>query len=71
MTSMVIRMGAAHWDARIVASNTTFNFRKMDTDARRRWYRAFMDSVRAIYGDGTDQPPPRRKHRRTHRRVKR
>lgn len=72
MTSMTIRMGAAHWDATIHATNTRFNFREMNTDQRKRWYRAFMDSVRTLYGNGTEKPPRRsRARRRGPRRVTR
>jgi hypothetical protein len=50
--SMTIRMGAAHWDASVHQKNGSsalFNFRTMDRDDRRRWYGAFMSSVRKMY----------------------
>lgn len=57
--SLTIRMGAAHWDATL-ASGEHFNFRKMDYDARRKWYGAFMGSVRRMLGV-TEQQQPRRR----------
>lgn len=71
MTSMTIRMGAAHWDATIHTTTppTVFNFRKMDRDQRRLWYRHFMDSVRSVYGKGgTQRRRPRRSKARSRRR---
>jgi len=58
-------MGAAHWEATIHTpqGDTRFDFHKMNTDARRRWYRMFMDSVRAVYGKGDEGPPRRRRYR--------
>lgn len=50
--SLTIRMGAAHWDATINTGNgkpVVFNFRDMDTTARKKWYGAFMSSVRKMY----------------------
>lgn len=66
MASMTIRMTAAHWDATIHSpkGDTCFDFRTMDTDQRRRWYRMFMDSVRAVYGKGDDRPPRKVRRRR-------
>lgn len=61
-SSLVIRMGAAHWDARIMKGRSVeaaSDFREMDRDQRRVWYRTFMDSVRAKFG----KPEPRRRHR--------
>jgi len=46
--SMTIRMGASHWDATLT-DGTCFDFRQMDTAARKRWYGAFMSSVRKVY----------------------
>lgn len=63
MTSMTIRMGAAHWDATIHQSNTVFDFRRMTVDQRKAWYRAFMDSVRAVYGKGEERRRPRFRRR--------
>jgi len=78
MTTMTIRMGAAHWDATIYPSAATnvlpirFNFRKMTRDERRVWYRTFMDSVRAVYGKGPEQRRrPRRRPRRSKARSRR
>lgn len=71
MTSMTIRMGAAHWDATIhnaQGPDTVFEFRKMNRDERRVWYRMFMDGVRAVYGKGNDRPPRRSKARSHYRR---
>lgn len=75
MTTMTIRMGAAHWDATIRPSAATnvlpihFDFRKMTRDERRVWYRTFMDSVRAVYGKGPEQRRrPRRSKARSRRR---
>jgi hypothetical protein len=58
--SMTIRMGAAHWDATIDAPRARragyppvrFNFRTMKRDDRRRWYGAFMASVRKMLRKG-------------------
>jgi len=69
---MTIRLGAAHWDATIHQTGTVFNFRTMTLDQRRRWYRLFMDSVRALYGKGNEKPPRRsRRRRRLHRGARR
>lgn len=70
MTSVTIRMGAAHWDAHVHGTNVdaVFDFRKMTRDDRRRWYRAFMDSVRAVYGKPQDRRRPRRGKSRMARR---
>jgi hypothetical protein len=46
--SLIIRMGAAAWDATL-ADGTRFDFRAMKTDARKRWYGAFMSSARKVY----------------------
>lgn len=49
--SLIIRMGAPHWDATLTTPDgvTRFNFRTMTTDQRKAWYGAFMDSVRKVY----------------------
>jgi hypothetical protein len=65
--SITIRMGASHWDATI-HPDTRFDFRTMTTDQRKAWYRAFMDSVRTMYGKGDERPPRRRRHGYKHRR---
>lgn len=51
MHSLTIRMGAAHWDATLHTTEppTIFNFRQMNTDQRKHWYGAFMDSIRKVY----------------------
>ena len=49
--SLTIRMGAAHWDARL-ATGEHFDFRKMNYDQRRMWYGAFMSSVRKVFRRG-------------------
>ena len=46
--SLTIRMGAAAWDATL-ADGTRFDFRTMKTPDRKRWYGAFMSSVRKVY----------------------
>ena len=46
--SLTIRMSAANWDATL-ADGTRFDFRSMKTDDRKRWYGAFMSSVRKVY----------------------
>jgi hypothetical protein len=46
--SLTIRMGAPNWDATL-ADGTRFDFRTMTTDQRKRWYGAFMSSVRKVY----------------------
>lgn len=46
--SLTIRMGAAAWDATL-ADGTRFDFRTMTTPNRKRWYGAFMSSVRKVY----------------------
>lgn len=46
--SLTIRMGAAHWDATL-ASGENFDFREMTTEQRKKWYGAFMSSVRKLY----------------------
>lgn len=68
MTSMTIRMGAANWDARIHNPPAHFNFREMTMDQRKVWYRAFMDSVRAVYGKGGQNRRTRRSKARSRRR---
>jgi hypothetical protein len=68
--SMTIRMGAARWDATIHQPHAHFDFRTMTTDQRKAWYRAFMDSVRTMYGKGDERPPRRRRHTYKHRRRK-
>jgi hypothetical protein len=49
--SLVIRMGAPHWDATLHSQGTAthFDFRLMNTDQRKAWYGAFMDTVRRHY----------------------
>lgn len=49
--SLIIRMGAAAWDATL-ADGTRFDFRSMTTTQRKRWYGAFMASVRKVYRKG-------------------
>jgi hypothetical protein len=46
--SLIIRMGASAWDATL-ADGTRFDFRTMTTPDRKRWYGAFMSSVRKVY----------------------
>jgi len=47
--SMTIRMGAAHWDATLIGQGVCFDFRDMTTPERKKWYGAFMSSVRKLY----------------------
>lgn len=53
--NMTIRMGAAHWDATVLSGPVpvTTDFRKLDREARRRWYGEFMSSVRKMLRDTT------------------
>lgn len=57
--TITIRLGAAAWDATL-ADGTHWDFRAMDTNQRKQWYGAFMDSVRAFYR----KPRHRPRHRR-------
>lgn len=54
--TLVIRMGAAHWDATLLTTGDRFDFRKMDRDARRKWYGVFMSSVRKMYRKAAPGP---------------
>lgn len=66
--SVVIRMGAAHWDATIITPNGTahFDFRRMTRDQKREWYGKFMGSVRRMMRADAPLNAPRkpRRHRR-------
>jgi len=46
--TIVIRMGAAHWDARIKNGSNTlhFDFRTMDRKERSAFHREFMNAFR-------------------------
>lgn len=52
---IIIRMGAAHWDARVRAEGQfgasgkwiTFDFRKMEKKQRSAFHREFMNAFRA------------------------
>lgn len=44
--SVVIRMGAAHWDVTLVETGTRFDLRKMDRTQRGQFHGAFMSSIR-------------------------
>jgi hypothetical protein len=44
--SVVIRMGAAHWDVTLVSTGTRFNLRTMSRDQRGKFHGAFMSSIR-------------------------
>lgn len=47
---IIIRMGAAHWDARVADKNgkiITFDFRKMEKKERSTFHREFMNAFRA------------------------
>lgn len=46
--SLTIRMGAANWDATL-SNGIRFDFRSMNTADRKKWYGAFMSSVRKMY----------------------
>lgn len=48
---ITIRMGAAHWDARVNTANgpVTFNFRTMTKRERSDWHREFMNGIRQVY----------------------
>jgi hypothetical protein len=45
---VIIRMGAAHWDARVRKDNdyVTFDFRTMDKKERSNFHREFMNAYR-------------------------
>jgi hypothetical protein len=47
--TVIIRMGAAHWDARIASEEGTLNFnlRKMDKRQRADFHRELMNAYRA------------------------
>lgn len=50
--TLTIRMGASFWDATINTGNgkpVRFDFREMTTPERKKWYGAFMSSVRKTY----------------------
>lgn len=50
---IIIRMGAAHWDARVQGPNgnvITFDFRTMDKRARSDFHRELMNAFRASRG---------------------
>ena len=64
--SVTIRMGAAHWDA--VVNGVSFDFREMTTDQRKRWYGAFMGSVRRFLRGDKDTGGRRSKARSRRRR---
>ena len=47
---IIIRMGAAHWDARVKDKDgnvITFDFRTMDKKQRSNFHREFMNAFRA------------------------
>ena len=45
--NIIIRMGAAYWDARVLVGNVRFDFRKMEKKQRSEWHREFMNAFRA------------------------
>lgn len=47
--SLRIRMGAGNWDATLLATGQRFNFREMNYEQKKRWYGAFMSSVRKLF----------------------
>lgn len=49
-TNIIIRMGAAHWDARVRGADGNFvhfNFRTMDKKQRSTFHRELMNAFRA------------------------
>lgn len=48
---IIIRMGAAHWDARVTHNDHVipFNFRTMTKRQRSDWHREFMNGIRQVY----------------------
>lgn len=48
--SVIIRMGAPAWDARVLHNGEylKFNLRTMTRDERREFHRTFMNSIRAM-----------------------
>jgi len=49
--NLIIRMGAAYWDARVLIGNpdhyVRYDFRKMEKRQRSVWHREFMNAFRA------------------------
>lgn len=66
MTSLTIRMGAAHWDATL-PDGTRFDFRTMTSAQRREWYGVFMSAVRSALGSGDSRPKRRWRSRKVRR----
>lgn len=69
--NVVIRMGAANWDATINHKDTPvrFDFRTMTREERSAFHREFMTAFRTNYYGPQEQPKPTHQRRQRRRRY--